>query len=142
MPVGHNIKWLVGCNLSGIRGIFWNSKLKNQELTRASNSEYKPGEPGSRANIDNTEGNIINIIISRSALAAATRKVRAFKGRDEGEGILDVARHHLGLLRHGREIHPLVPFEEGADVEGDLLLLSWGKGSETACCCSSGGGGG
>lgn len=63
--------------------------------------------------------------------------------RDEREGVLHVPRHHLALLRHRRQVHPLVPLEEGVDVEGDLLLLSCGEGLERAVpggvrCCFCG----
>lgn len=70
------------------------------------------------------------------------REIRPLQGREDGKGVFHVPRHHLSRLRHRRQVHSLVPLEQGADVEGDLVLLVGREGLESRGGGKGGAGGG
>lgn len=79
-------------------------------FTRPRNGKDQAWEPGAGANVDKAD------LVDGAASGGGTAAVRALQRGQHGEGVRHVARHDLGLVGDGGEVHPLNRFEGVRDA--------------------------
>lgn len=93
-------------------------RLQQRKLpARPRNGKDQTREPSARADVNKPDS------VDSATSGGGTAAVHTLQRGQHGERVGHVARHDLGLVGDGGEVHSLVPFKESVHVDGDLALL-------------------